>query len=183
MLDFQAARWLMEKEVASAGRQQPSDQHSDRRVQDLRRLYQHRHHGRTDLGALRAGDRRARARRPIPTTPPRRRARRTATRSMREINKLTHEEIDRDLGQGTQRRRRALRPDLFDRPDVRGRAGQASRHRAGCAERREPSHPPGRPAGHAVANAEQNGGTAAGVRRTDRRGACRVRLRCEEIAD
>ena len=44
-----------------AGRQQPSDQHPDRRVQDLRRLHQHRHHGRADLGALRAGDRRARA--------------------------------------------------------------------------------------------------------------------------
>ena len=42
-----------------AGRQQPSDQHSDRRIQDLRRLHQYRHHGRTHLGALRAGYRRA----------------------------------------------------------------------------------------------------------------------------
>ena len=32
---------------------------------------------------------------------------------------------------------------------------------------------------HAVANAEQDGGAAAGIRRADRRGACRVRLRCQ----
>ena len=43
-----------------AGRQQSSDQHPDRRVQDLRRLHQHRHDRRADLGTLRAGDRRAR---------------------------------------------------------------------------------------------------------------------------
>ena len=42
MLDFQAARWLVKGEVAQAGRQQSSDQHSDRRVQDRRRPYQHR---------------------------------------------------------------------------------------------------------------------------------------------
>ena len=66
-----------------AGRQRPSDQHSHRRVQDLRRLYQHRHRGGQDLGALRAGARRAR-----PSETPRirhraRTARRTARRSMR----------------------------------------------------------------------------------------------------
>ena len=33
-------------------------------------------------------------------------------------------------------------------------------------------HPPGRPAGHAVAHAEQDGGAAAGARRAHRRGAC-----------
>ena len=65
-----------------AGRQRPSDQHSHRRVQDLRRLHQHRHRGRPDLGALRAGARRARACRSAPNTPPRRTARRTARRSM-----------------------------------------------------------------------------------------------------
>ena len=42
MLDFQAARWLMEQRGRQAGRQQPSDQHPDRRVQDHRRLHQHR---------------------------------------------------------------------------------------------------------------------------------------------
>ena len=60
MLDFQAARWLMEKDVAKqAGNNHPTSI-PDRRVQDLRRLHQYRHHRRTDLGALRAGDRRAR---------------------------------------------------------------------------------------------------------------------------
>ena len=34
MLDFQAARCLVQGEVARAGRQQSSDQHSDRRIQD-----------------------------------------------------------------------------------------------------------------------------------------------------
>ena len=36
MLDFQAARWLIDKEVPRAGRQQPSDRDPDRRVQDRR---------------------------------------------------------------------------------------------------------------------------------------------------
>ena len=81
MLDFQAARWLMEKGGGKAGRQQPSDQHPDRRVQDLRRLHQHRHHGRADLGALRAGDRGARSSTAIPIMRPRPPAQRTATRS------------------------------------------------------------------------------------------------------
>ena len=59
MLDFQASRWLMEKEVAKqAGNNHPTS-YPDRRVQDLRRLHQHRHHRRPHLGALRAGDRRA----------------------------------------------------------------------------------------------------------------------------
>ena len=39
--------------------------------------------------------------------------------------------MDRRLQQG----RRAVRTDLFDRPDVRRPAGQASRHRAGRATR------------------------------------------------
>src|SRR5258705_3330768 len=71
---------------------------------------------------------------------------------------------------------RPLRADLFHRPDVRGRSGQASRHRLGRAERREPPHPPGRSAGHPLAHPEQDGGTAAGVRRADRGGAGRVRV-------
>jgi len=81
MLDFQAARWLMEKDVAKTGRQQPSNQHSDRRLQDFRRLHQYRHDRRADLGALCAVDRRPRNFSPIRITQPRRRARRIATRS------------------------------------------------------------------------------------------------------
>ena len=57
MLDFQAARWLMEKDVAK----QAGNNHPTSIPQDLRRLHQYRHHGGTHLGALRAGDRRARA--------------------------------------------------------------------------------------------------------------------------
>ena len=81
MLDFQAARWLMEKEVAKqAGNNHPTS-NPDRRVQDLGRLHQHRHHRGTHLGALRA----SRSARPSADIQPRlchrdRRARRTATR-------------------------------------------------------------------------------------------------------
>ena len=72
-----------------AGRQQPSDQHPDRRVQDLRRLHQYRHHRRADLGTLRAGDRRARTRRADPdyATAPARSKNRDALNA--EINELT----------------------------------------------------------------------------------------------
>src|SRR5450631_226765 len=157
------------------GRQQPSDRHSDRRVQDLGRLHQYRHHRRADLETLRAGDRRARTRdrsgirdRPGALEEPRR-----AQRCDQQVHR---EEIHRHLGQGAQRRWRALRPDLFDRSDVRGRPGQASRHRSGGAECGEPSHPSGWPAGHAVAHPKQNGSAATGVRRADRRGAGRIRL-------
>ena len=42
MLDFQAARWLVDHEVPQAGRQRPPDQHPDRRVPDRGRPHQHR---------------------------------------------------------------------------------------------------------------------------------------------
>lgn len=83
-----------------------------------------------------------------------------------EINKRTEKNSTDHLGQRTQRRRRALRSDLFDRPGIRGRPSSASRHRPGRAERRGPSHPPGGAAGHAVANPKHRGGAAAAVRRS-----------------
>ena len=52
MLDFQAARWTIGKEVPGPGRQQPSDQHPDRRVRDRRRLYQHRRRRRRHLSSV-----------------------------------------------------------------------------------------------------------------------------------
>ena len=42
MLDFQAARWLLAKRGAGAGRQQPSHRDSDRRLRDRRRTHQYR---------------------------------------------------------------------------------------------------------------------------------------------
>jgi crotonobetainyl-CoA:carnitine CoA-transferase CaiB-like acyl-CoA transferase len=42
MLDFQATRWLTGRRSAAAGRQQHPDLDPDRRVQDVRRLHQHR---------------------------------------------------------------------------------------------------------------------------------------------
>ena len=52
MLDFQGARWLIDRRGAQAGRQQSSDQHPDRRVQDRRRPHQHRLDRLEDLGAV-----------------------------------------------------------------------------------------------------------------------------------
>ena len=52
MLDFQAARWLIDGRGAQAGRQQSPDQHPDRRVQDRRRPHQHRLDRPEDLGAV-----------------------------------------------------------------------------------------------------------------------------------
>ena len=178
MLDFQAARWLMEKDVAKqAGNNHPTSiptgvfKTSDGYINIATtggRIWERCAQA---IGAPELVDQSRLRHRAGAFEEPR--------RAQRRDQQAHAEEIDRDLGQRAQRRRRALRPDLFDRPDVRGRAGQASRHRPGCAERREPSHPPGRPAGHAVANPEQDGGAAAGIRRADRRGARRVRLRCE----
>ena len=171
MLDFQAARWLMEKEVAKqAGNNHPTSiptgvfKTSDGYINIATtggRIWERCAQA---IGA------------PELVSQSRLRHRAGALQEPRRAqcrDRQAHrKEVHRDLGQRAQRRRRALRPDLLDRPDVRRRPGQASRHRAGCAERREPSHPPGRPARHAVANAKQDGGATAGVRRADRRGAC-----------
>ena len=175
MLDFQAARWLMEKDVAKqAGNNHPTSiptgvfKTSDGYINIA-----------TTGGRI--WERCAQAigapeflTNPDYATAPARSKNRDALNA--EISKLTDRKIHRHLGQRVERRRRALRPDLFDRPDVRGRPGQASRHRPGRAQCREPPDPSGRPAGHAVAHAEQDGGAAAGIRRTDRRGAGRVRF-------
>ncbi len=61
MLDFQAARWLIDKDGAAPGRQQSSDQHSDRRLQDQGRPHQYRDDRTADLVAAVRRARRARA--------------------------------------------------------------------------------------------------------------------------
>ena len=82
MLDFQASRWLNDGEVPHAGRQQPPDQHPDRRVQDARRPHQHRHRRRRACGSACARRIDApSAARQSRNTPPGPRASRTATRS------------------------------------------------------------------------------------------------------
>ena len=175
MLDFQASRWLMEKEVAKqAGNNHPTSIPTGVfRTSD----------GYINIATTggRIWERCAQAigapelvTNPDYATAPARSKNRDALNAL--IDKLTREEIDGNLGQGTERRRRALRSDLFHRPDVRGCAGETSRHRAACAERREPPHSAGRPARHPVAHAEQDGGAPAGIRRADRRGARRIRF-------
>ena len=118
MLDFQAARWLMEKDVAKqAGNDHPTSiptgvfRTSDGYINIATtggRIWQR------FAEALGAPDL---PNRPEYLTGPDRSKNRKQLNA--EINKL-HGEIERSLGQGVQRRRRPLRPDLFDRPGVRG---------------------------------------------------------------
>ena len=64
------------------------------------------------------------------TSRPARCARRTATRVNAAIEAMTVRQDQRGMDRYLQRGRRAVRADLFDRPGVRRRAGQASGHRA-----------------------------------------------------
>ena len=91
--------------------------------------------------------------------------------------KRNREEHQRALGRRLQQGRRAVRADLFDRPGVRRRAGQASRHRQGRPHAEARRRSAGRPAGVAVAHAERDRGAAADARRAHRRDPGRVRLR------
>ena len=60
MMDFQTSRFLIDGEVADAGRKLPPDQHPDRGLQGPRRLPEHRGVRLQDLGALLQHPRRAR---------------------------------------------------------------------------------------------------------------------------
>ena len=118
MLDFQAARWLMEKDVAKqAGNNHPTSiptgvfKTSDGYINIATtggRIWERCAQA---IGA--------------PELVSRSRLRHCAgaleepQRAQCDDQPLHGKEIDRHLGQGTERRRRALRSDLFDRPDVR----------------------------------------------------------------
>ena len=86
MMDFQTSRFLIDGDVADAGRQLPPDQHPDRGLQGPRRLPEHRGVRLQDLGALLQHPGRARMDHGRSATTTRRRVPSTATRSMREIN-------------------------------------------------------------------------------------------------
>ncbi len=115
-----------EQGSAAAGRQQPSDRHSHRRLRDQGRPHQHRRRRRRDLRALLQGHRPpgAQDRRPLcdlegALHQPRRADRRAdADHATEDQRRLDHD---------PQRRRRAVRADLPDRRVVRRSAGAASR--------------------------------------------------------
>ena len=123
MLDFQASRWLMEKDVAKqAGNNHPTSiptgvfKTSDGYINIATtggRIWERCAQA---IGAPEL------VTNPDYATAPLRSKNRDALNA--EIDRLTRKEIDRDLGQGVERGRRALRSDLFDRPDVRRRPGQ-----------------------------------------------------------
>ena len=133
MLDFQAARWLMDKDVApQAGNDHPTSiptgvfKTSDGYINIATtggRIWQRfcEALGAPDL--LEPARIRHRAR---PLEEPK--------STQRRDQQAHREKVERDLGEGIQRRRRAVRPDLFDRPGVCGCAGRASRHRPGRAQ-------------------------------------------------
>lgn len=175
MLDFQAARWLMEKEVAQqAGNNHPTSiptgvfKTSDGYINIATtggRIWERCAQA---IGAPELiSD-------PDYATAPARSKNRDALNA--KINELTQKKSTEDLGERAERSRRALWPDLFHRPDVRGCASETSRHRPGRAEHREPAHPTGEPAGDALADAKHHGGAPAGIWRADRRSAGGVRL-------
>ena len=138
MLDFQAARWLIERRGAAAGRQQPPDLDPDRRLQDPDGYINIAAAGQQDLGARRARRSARPSSRSIRTTRPARRARRTATRSTPRSRSDTVQATPARLGRAAQQGRRAVRADLLDRPGVRRSAGAAPRHRARMSRKHEP---------------------------------------------
>ena len=114
---------------APPGRQQSSDQHPDRRLQDQGRPHQYRDHRPADLAALLQGDRRASisSKHPDYESASLRSKNRDALNAeieRRSWQKRTSAEwIDRLNAQGV-----ACRADLRHRRGVRGPAGEASRH-------------------------------------------------------
>ena len=136
MLDFQAARWLMNGEVPKqAGNNHPTSIPTG--VFKTRDGYMNiAVSGQQDLGALLQGDRRARAGRRIPTT---------RTAALRSKNRdALHAEIEAQLAardtadwvDAAERGRRPVRADLFDRPGVRRPAGAATSASSQKLERR-----------------------------------------------
>src|SRR6202045_2490685 len=125
MLDFQASRWLMEKDVAKqAGNNHPTSiptgvfKTSDGFINIATtggRIWER------CAQALGAPELVAH---PDYATAPARSKNRDALNT--ELGKLTENKSAETWVTRAQRRRRALRPDLFDRPDVRGRASSAS---------------------------------------------------------
>ncbi len=123
MLDFQGSRWLNAGEVPRPGRQQPSNQHPDRRLQDQRRLHQYCHRGHCDVGAVVPRHRRGSAHQGPqvrhgagPAPEPRRPQRRDRAPSRRR-----HQ---RRMGRAPQRGGGALRANLRHQPDLRRCAGR-----------------------------------------------------------
>ena len=128
MLDFQASRWLMRREVApQAGNDHPTGI-ADRRVPDQRRPHQHRR----QLGARcsRASAMRSASR--SGRTPEWKDRKSRARQGRKEINaaigEVTQAQAVGILDRVAWRRGRAVRADLLDRPGVRRSAGAAPRH-------------------------------------------------------
>ena len=126
---------------ARAGRQQPPDQHPDRRVPDRGRLHQRRGRRPDDLAALPRGDRPSGAER-RPGLCDRRRALEEPRRAQRAAAGDPAGPQQRGLDREPECGGRAVRPDQHDRPGVRRSPGAPSRPGAAGAlarARRRPS--------------------------------------------
>ncbi len=178
MLDFQASRWLVKGEVAGqAGNNHPTSmptgvyKTADGHINIAstgQKIWERL------IKALGA---------PEMLVEPRLRQRgdaleapRQAQRGDRQPHRQAHQ---RGMDRAAQRGRRAVRADLFHRPDVRRSAGQAPQDGPGREAQGQVADEARRPADDAVAHAEQAGGAAAGDRRAHRRGAEGVRLQAE----
>ena len=82
----------------------------------------------------------------------------------------------RRMDRTAERCRLSVRADLFHRQDVRRSAGAASRHRAKRDQEGQEQDAAGRPGRHAVAHAVEARGAAAGARRAHRRRAQGIRF-------
>ena len=136
MLDFQAARWLVKGEVAGqAGNNHPTSmptgvyKTADGHINIASTGQKIWERLCKALGATRHAGR-------SPTTRTRRRRSKHRDKLNEEIDQPHREAHQRRLDRAAQRGRRAQRPDLFDRPDVRRSAGRASRDGAAGEEAR-----------------------------------------------
>ncbi len=108
-------------------------------------------------------------------TAPLRRKNRAALNAL--IEAMTVAGRQRNADRQAQRGRHSLRPDLFDRPDLRRPAGAPSRHRPGGAIESAGADHALRPAGDLEPHAEPAQPRRARIRRALRRDSRRARLR------
>ena len=154
MLDFQASRWLVKGEVAGqAGNNHPTSMPTG--------VYKTAdgHINIASTGQKIWERLIARVRRAGDAEEPRLRHRRDALEAPRQAqrgDRQPHREAhQRGMDRAAQRRRRAVRADLFHRPDVRRSAGQASQDGPGREAQGQVADEARRPADDAVAHAEQ----------------------------
>ena len=183
MLDFQATRWLMDERGAEAGRQQPPDQHPDRRLRDRRRPHQHRRHRPDDLGALLPLDRPRGSH--VPSRLRQRGAALEEPRRARDRDQRGARLRKPSRDSGSTASTRPACPAARSTPSTRcspTRRSSISASRRSVTSPAARRHHARRPAGRLSDTPSAHRRAAARERRAHRRDPRRVRLRPDEIA-